>query len=79
MALKNPEQLFKSSFTEDDVYFYDRDEDLDSRAEEALSHSDFADPLWFLHPSDEDNRFVRLGDYMPKKWGSSNQSSPRAA
>ncbi len=69
MALKDTDKLFKSSFTEDDVYFYSREDgDIDSKAEEFLNESDSSDPLWYLHPSDEDNRFIKLGDFAPKRW-----------
>ncbi len=33
-------------------------EDLDDQAENILQHSDFVDPLWYLHPSDEDNENI---------------------
>lgn len=75
MTLKKTNQILRSSFTEDDVYFYDREEDLNRKAEEMLTHSNSADPLWYLHPSDEDNRFIWLGDYIPKKWGPSNNGN----
>ncbi len=74
MALKNIDKLFKSSFTEDDVYNFSRDEEADVMAEKLLNKSDGADPLWYLHPYDEDDGFIKLGDLAPRSWRSSGQS-----
>jgi hypothetical protein len=56
---KTPRTNKTKSLTEDDIYHYLNElsemEDLDDEGEEFLNHSDFGDPLWYLHPSDEDN------------------------
>lgn len=79
MALKETNQILKSSFTEDDVYFYSREEELSSKAEDILNNSDSSNPLWYLHPSDEDNGFVKLGDFIPRRSGSSGDFGAQAA
>lgn len=73
----------QSSFTEDDVYFYSREgQDIDSDADHLLKEAGSDNPLWFLHPSDEDNRFVKLEDFIPPHWkprGGNNSSQAQAA
>ena len=63
MSLMDPRKTPRKSLTEDDIYHYLQEmEDIDDQAEDFLNHSDFGDPLWYLHPSDEDNQDMTTGD-----------------
>ncbi len=73
MSYKYERNRNLQSFTEDDVYFYTRDYEESEGNEDFLNKTDSENPLWFLHPSDEDNSFVKLADYIPKRWDTNHQ------